>query len=51
MTPRSAGRLRRLLDLKDNAQYGFLHVAGQDLQSVLRQGRALTEFAERTLRD
>lgn len=49
--PDAAKRLRRLLDLKDNAQYGFLDVAGQDLQSVLRQGRALTEFAERTLRD
>jgi hypothetical protein len=49
--PDAANRLRRLLDLKDNAQYGFLHVAGQDLQSVLRQGRVLTEFAERTLRD
>lgn len=35
--PDAANRLRRLLDLKDNAQYGFLHVGGQDLQAVLRQ--------------
>jgi hypothetical protein len=49
--PDAANRLRRLLDLKDNAQYGFLHVGGQDLQAVLRQGRALIEFAERSLRD
>jgi hypothetical protein len=48
--PDAANRLRRLLDLKDNAQYGFLHVGGQDLQAVLRQSRALIEFAERSLR-
>ena len=46
----AANRLKRLLDLKDNAQYGFLHVGGQDLQLVLRQARALVDFAERTLR-
>jgi hypothetical protein len=45
----AATRLGRLLDLKDNAQYGFLHVGGQDLRSVLRQSRALVKFAERTV--
>lgn len=45
----AARRLGRLLDLKDSAQYGFLHVGGQDLQSVLRQSQALVKFAERTV--
>lgn len=47
----AANQLKRLLDLKDNAQYGFLHVGGQDLQTVLRQAGALVEFAQRTLDD
>jgi hypothetical protein len=45
----AAKQLKRLLDLKDDAQYGFLHVGGQDLQAVLRQAHALLEFAERIL--
>lgn len=45
----AATELRRLLNLKDNAQYGFLHVGGQNLRAVLRQSQALVEFAERTV--
>lgn len=47
----AANQLKRLLNLKDNAQYGFLHVGGQDLQTLLRQARALVDFAERTLEE
>ncbi|HEU5061794.1 MAG TPA: hypothetical protein VFT79_01430 [Solirubrobacterales bacterium] len=41
----AAKALRRLLSLKDEAQYGFFDVGGQDLQSALRQGAALVDFA------
>jgi len=37
--------LRRLLNLKDEAHYGFFDVGGQDLQAALRQARALVDFA------
>jgi hypothetical protein len=47
----AANQLRRLLDLKDSAQYGFIHVGAQDLRGVLRQARSLIDFAERNLRD
>lgn len=46
----AAKQLRRLLNLKDTAQYGFIHIGGQDLRAVLRQARALTDFAEGILR-
>ena len=42
---RAANSLRRLLDLKDEAHYGFFDVGGQDLQSALRQAQALVDFA------
>lgn len=45
----AARHLKRLLDLKDSAQYGFLHVGRQDLRTVLRQARSLVDFADRTL--
>jgi hypothetical protein len=41
----AANALRRLLNLKDEAQYGFFDVGGQDLQSALRQGKVLVDMA------
>jgi hypothetical protein len=46
----SASTLNRLLDVKDEAQYGFLDVSGEALKAALRQSRALLEFAEQTTR-
>lgn len=43
--------LRRLLDLKDKAQYGFVHASHSDLKVALRQAEKLVEFASRTLRE
>jgi len=43
---RKAGKaLRRLLNLKDEAHYGFFDVGGQDLQAALRQAKVLVDFA------
>src|SRR5437763_7773999 len=36
--------LRRLLNLKDEAQYGFYDVGGGDLQVAIRQAQALLKF-------
>src|SRR5262245_4167827 len=33
----AASHLRRLLDLKDTAHYGLIHVSGQSLKAALRQ--------------
>lgn len=41
----AANALRRLLNLKDEAQYGFFDVGGRDLQSALRQAKTLLDFA------
>jgi hypothetical protein len=41
----AANDLRRLLNLKDDAQYGFYNVSGADLRRVLRASRALVKFA------
>lgn len=46
---RAANSLRRLLNLKDEAQYGFYDVGGQNLQAARRQARVLVEFAEGVL--
>ena len=43
--PEAAKALRRLLNLKDEAQYGFFDVGGQDLRAALRQARVLADFA------
>jgi hypothetical protein len=42
---RAAKALRRLLNLKDEAHYGFFNIGGQDLQGALRQAKALVDFA------
>lgn len=41
----AAKALRRLLSLKDEAQYGLFDVGGQDLQAALRQAKTLVDFA------
>jgi hypothetical protein len=46
----AAQTLNRLLDVKDEARYGFYDVAGQNLESALRQVRSLLRFAEQTTR-
>lgn len=46
----AAKALRRLLDHKDAAEYGFSHVAGQTLAALIRRARQLIEFAEQVLR-
>jgi hypothetical protein len=46
----AAKTLRRLLNLKDQAQYGLIDVSGGDLRAVLRQAADLVKFAEAVLR-
>jgi hypothetical protein len=41
----AAKDLRRLLDLKDAAQYGVMHVSATELRAALRRARALLRFA------
>lgn len=43
---RAATTLRRLVNLKDDAHYGFFDVSGQDLQAAIRQAARLVDFAE-----
>ncbi len=47
--PSASNNLRRLLDRKDQAQYGLYDVSGTSLQSMLRQSRALVDFASSVL--
>lgn len=46
----ASNQLRRLLNLKGEAQYGFYNVGGGDLQAAIRQAKALVNFAEEVLR-
>jgi len=46
----AASTLRRLLDLKDTAQYGLIHVSQQRLTSALRQASKLVQFAADAVR-
>jgi HEPN domain-containing protein len=46
----AAKALRRLLSLKDEAQYGFYAVSGTDLKAAVRQARKLVDFAEDVVR-
>lgn len=41
--------LRRLLGLKDEAHYGLFDVGGNDLRAVVRQAKALVDFATEVL--
>lgn len=45
----AANKLRRLLNRKDDAHYGFFDVGAGDLRGMLRQARDLVVFAERTI--
>ncbi len=47
---KAANSLRRLLSLKDEAQYGLFDIGGQQLKAALRQASDLVEFAEGILR-
>jgi hypothetical protein len=42
--------LRRLIDLKDTAQYGIIFVSRDDLKVATRQGEKLVEFAHEVIR-
>ena len=46
----AAKALRRLLDLKDTAHYGLIHVSGQKLTAALRQAGQLVDFAAAIVR-
>lgn len=48
--PRAAAALRRLLNLKDEAHYGFYAVGGEKLRAAGRQARAVVEFAAEAMR-
>jgi hypothetical protein len=45
-----ASALRRLLDMKDTAHYGLIHVSRQGLTSALRQAQNLVGSVEEILR-
>jgi hypothetical protein len=46
----AAKALRRILDLKDEAHYGFFDVGGQHLRAALRQAQMLVDFAGSVVR-
>lgn len=43
---RAATELRKLINLKDDAQYGFYSVSGAELRRALRAARALVKYAD-----
>lgn len=45
----AANALRRLINLKDEAHYGFYNVSAQDLRSALTQAQRLIRFAREAL--
>ena len=45
----AAKALRRLLALKDEAQYGLFDVSGSNLKAATRQAEALVDFASQVL--
>ena len=46
----AAVALRRLIDLKDKAQYGIIHVSRGDLKTAMKQATRVLDFAEGVLR-
>ena len=46
----AAKHLDRLLDIKETAHYGVIHVSVPELKSALRNAQALVKFAESSLR-
>lgn len=45
----AANAIRRLINLKDEAHYGFYHVSAQDLRSAITQAQRLIRFAREVL--
>lgn len=45
----AGNKLQRLLNLKDESQYGFGGMGAQKHEGAMRQAKALVEFAEQTL--
>ena len=41
--------MRRLINLKDEAHYGFYNLSTQDVTAAFRQTRKLIEFAREVL--
>jgi hypothetical protein len=48
--PHAAAALRRLLDLKDEAHYGFYAVGAGSLRSARRQAKLVVDFADAAMR-
>jgi hypothetical protein len=48
--PAAAQKLRRIINEKDSAHYGLVNVSGQALAGLMRQARALIDFADEVLR-
>lgn len=46
----AAVALRRLIDLKDKAQYGIIHVSRDDLKTSMKQAERVLGFAEAVMR-
>lgn len=46
----AAKHLDRLLDIKETAHYGVIHISGPELKSALRNAQALVKFGESSLR-
>lgn len=46
----AAKHLKHLLDLKDGAHYGVIHVSNKELTSALRHSRALVDYANERVR-
>ena len=46
----AATALRRLINLKDKAQYGIIHVSRDDLKAAMRQAERLVDFANEVIR-
>lgn len=46
----AAGHLRKLINLKDTAHYGFITPSAPELKRSLRQAEQIIDFAERVVR-
>jgi hypothetical protein len=46
----AAASLRRLISLKDKAQYGFIYASRDDLKVAMKQAENLLEFAKERIR-
>lgn len=47
----AAKALRRLIDIKDSAQYGMTHLSRDQLKVAMRQAELLVKFSSEQLRD